>query len=291
MEIYLDIIFAVNFFMDILIFYITSKLMRRKAKKRKIVLGGFSSAAAYCLYIALPALRHINGIIAGSAMLSLGILIAFGRENFLKSFFLSNICAFAIGGILTSFFFISGTYGIFGKNLSLGIGAYPLWLLITVSSGIYIAIKLFHGKLAAETVYSASYADIKVCIGEKNVFAKALIDTGNSLTEPISGENVIVLELSLLLPFLNTGQLNLDNISFEKAVEIFNEPIKTRLKAVPFKSLGTKCGIMPAFKADRIINQKNGTDIKNAIIGIHGGMFSNDSSYNAILSPKCLKGG
>ncbi len=115
----------------------------------------------------------------------------------------------------------------------------------------------------------------------------ALVDTGNSLHEPITNNPVIVTEFNALrdilpesvrLIFYENRENDLQSITKLMAEE--------RMKMIPFSSLGRQNGMLIGFKPDKIrILGENETEIYNAVIGIYNFKLSKDGVYNALLSP------
>ena len=102
---------------------------------------------------------------------------------------------------------------------------------------------------------------------------KGLLDTGNSLYEPLSRKPVSILERSELKKY---------------SICIKEE----QYRVVPYHSLGTKQAILEAFVADKIQIAPMEGDEKSdcierekVIIGIYEGKLSQDERYQIILHP------
>ena len=76
----------------------------------------------------------------------------------------------------------------------------------------------------------------------KEKILNTMIDTGNMLKEPISGNEVIVIEHTALYEMIPKEILNnTENIlggNFEKIPEDIKEEYMAKLKIIPFSSLG-----------------------------------------------------
>jgi sigma-E processing peptidase SpoIIGA len=102
--------------------------------------------------------------------------------------------------------------------------------------------------------------------------AKALYDTGNLLTEPITGKPVSIIESN---PFIRNW--------------IDNTPEK--YKAIPYKSVGNDTGILAGMEIEQlIIHYDNTKAVKdNSIIAIYDGKLSKNNSFNMILNHSLIE--
>ena len=100
--------------------------------------------------------------------------------------------------------------------------------------------------------------------------AKALLDTGNSLTEPTTGKKVTVVEKNI--------------------ISSFNDVKVDKIYIIPYKSLGKENGILYGIQVDELIirYEKYQKTLDNAIVGIYNGKLSRDNRYNAILHSESL---
>ena len=94
--------------------------------------------------------------------------------------------------------------------------------------------------------------DITICFDGSRITAKALCDTGCSLTDPISGYPAII-------------------ISPHIATELFKNKNNTNLpfhkyRVLPFSTIDTQSGIIHGFIPDSVLI--NGTKITKAVVGI-----------------------
>lgn len=137
---------------------------------------------------------------------------------------------------------------------------------------------------------------IAIGLKDKEVNLVALIDTGNSLKEPISQKPVIIAEYSALetiLPqsikniYLNNEELDLNIIG--KIMEEIGDDIRLRL--IPFKSIGNDSGILVGFKPD-IIKIYLEDEVKKladeTIVAIYNDKLAADEEYSGLLHPEIL---
>lgn len=132
---------------------------------------------------------------------------------------------------------------------------------------------------------------IKININKKFVYIKSIIDTGNFLRDPISKVPVIVVEKQALLDLVPNCILdNLDKIINGENID-FGEYI-SKIRLIPFTSLGKENGILIGIKADEVLVEleENNISINNVIIGIYNGNLSRNGKYKALIGLDLLDG-
>lgn len=155
---------------------------------------------------------------------------------------------------------------------------------------ITTAFKNIKGKLTKKDMF----CNIKININSNTVYTKAIIDTGNFLKEPITKIPVAVVEKDILKGVIPEEILNnLSNIIEGKEIALGEYLSKIRL--IPFMSLGKENGMLIGIKADglAINTQDDIVFIKNIIIGIYDGSLSKTGKYRALIGLELLenKGG
>ena len=131
---------------------------------------------------------------------------------------------------------------------------------------------------------------IKVVIDKKETYIKAIIDTGNFLKEPITKFPVIVIQKDSLKELI--PQNILDNVE-----EIINgENINlgeyiSKVRIIPFTSLGKENGILLGIKADKILIKSEDKIIlkDNVIVGIYNGTLSKVGKYQALIGLELIE--
>ncbi len=117
---------------------------------------------------------------------------------------------------------------------------------------------------------------------------------GNLLKEPISQDDVVIVEKDNLKEIIDIDILNnIKNIINGKWLEdVSNSMIDYRLKVVPFSSLGNENGVLLGFKPDYIKVYDEKTYVKkNVVIGIYDGKLSKTNMYTSLIGLNILKEG
>ena len=125
--------------------------------------------------------------------------------------------------------------------------------------------------------------NVEIFIGSKKTKIKALLDTGNMLKDPITNRSVIVVTKRSLQSILSREILNDITLVLggDKLGNLLNQELASRIKLIPFNSLGNEHGILIGIKSDKII--VDDMVIKDVIIGIYEKEFSRTKRYDALI--------
>lgn len=117
--------------------------------------------------------------------------------------------------------------------------------------------------------------ELIIKIGNKKVRLKALIDTGNSLKYINTNDNVIIAEKNKIF----------SEEEFKKYIEEGSDENanNTKLRLIPFKSIGKENGVLIGIKPDEVIMIKDEkiTKVENVIIGMYEKKIG--TKYSAII--------
>lgn len=291
MTVYLDVVLFENLCMNYIILFATSYFLRIQIKHWKLILasliGGFYAIISYMEI--LP----IYSTFSMKIILSVAIIyIAYSPRKFkilIKELVVFYLTTFAFGGCAFALLYLIKPQNIFMKN-GVYIGSYPI--KITILGGLigfvitYIAFKIVKIKInRRDIIYT-----VKIKIQDKEVEVKALLDTGNQLREPITGNSVIVVSKQKLYSVISKKILdNLENIlggDGKYLLSEIEEKYLLKFRIIPFSSIGKQNGLMLGVKADRIIIEKEDsrTVKDNVIIGIFNQKLDKNDRYSALIS-------
>lgn len=215
-EVYVDSLFLVNFVMNLYILMLVDRSTFRTARPGRLLSAAAMGAGSYLLMflLSLPLmLKLILGAAGAVGMLPVAFPVR-GLRNLLKLMEKMLIFSFCMGGallfLLRSIPIREGVLaGIFGVLLAGGI------------------LFLFLGRLRWGAGQDSSICRATLIRGEKQVAVWALIDSGNSLMEPISGKPVCVVDKEVFQEL------------WEEGGQIY--------RAVPYHSIGKAKGILEGY--------------------------------------------
>ena len=116
----------------------------------------------------------------------------------------------------------------------------PVWAFVTMS-GLSVVVYGF-GRF-----HRGRYADISIFHGGKTVTIRALVDTGNTLKDPISGLDVIVVDRDVAKAL--TG---LDSSDLEDPIETLCACFMPGLRLIPYQSIGQPRGMLLGLRVEEI---------------------------------------
>ena len=196
--------------------------------------------------------------------------------------------SFVFGGAAFALIYIIRPQDILMKN-GLFLGTYPLKTVILAAIVAFIVIITAFTIVKTKVTKKDMFCNIEIKLNGKILKTKALIDSGNMLKEPITNTPVVVIEKSLLYECIPKEILNhLDEIiggDFEKIPEEIKNQYMSRLKLIPFSSLGKQNGMLIGIKPEYIKIQKEEQEIKkeNVILGIYNKSLTRRGEYRALM--------
>ena len=220
-ELYIDVFFLVNFMMDAILLEILRKILGCPVSHGRVLLGAGAGAFGTCVVLCLPVPYGFVRIVASHGLINLimlktGFGIRWGREM-AKAFLLLYISGFLMGGILSVFRPYLRTAGLFFAFAVISYyGALGVWKLL--------------GALAGR---EKTRREVLLFRGGKSCRVRAIVDTGNTLRDSVTGKPVCVID-----------QKTAD------ALGLFEKP--EGLRFLPYHSVGRREGVLPAFPLDKM---------------------------------------
>lgn len=290
MTVYIDVVFLENLILNVIILYATSLIAKINLKIiRTLISASIGSIYAIMYYIFQIGLY--SNIIFKFVLSVIMIYVAFNPKEFktlLKVLILFYLTSFVFGGASLSVIYLVNAQRINIQN-GMIIGKYTMNTIFTgiiiAFIVIVIAFKIIKSKISKNDLF----CDIRFKINNKEIKTKAMLDTGNLLKEPITNIPVVVVEHKLLYDVIPNEILdNIENILGGDLEDISDE-VKSdyisKLKVIPFTSLGKQNGILLGIKADElIVEEMNGEKkIDKVIIGIYNKELSKKRAYSALI--------
>lgn len=294
--VYGDVIFVENLVMNCIILFSTAKLTRSRYKKLNIFLASIIGSV-YSVFYYFPGYEYLYTWFLKLIFSLFIIALAFNPYNlkeFGRAVAVFYIVSLIFGGAAFGvFYFINGIkfsyQGIFYME------SFPIKLLFASILSAYIIIKFSWGYIVSKIRREKILMDVSVLQENKRIYLVALVDTGNSLTDPITNLPVLIAEYEIVKELLPAEiqrifEENKDNNLNVIASVLSKSEWMTKFRFIPFKSLGNENGMLIGFKPDAInIEDKNTKkNIKDIIIAIYNKKLSKDGEYNALLHPDIL---
>lgn len=230
MNIRIGITVFLHFLVDFLLIVGASSMSGHRLQVKKAALGAFVGAmyAALCM--------RTNHIILCSDFIRLLVLSCVGIAAFG-----TNRTAFR--RVVT---FILLLLALEGITLGFGNGSY-FALAMGAASVCCLCLFVFRGHPEKQ-----QYASVRIIHGKRTADLTALLDTGNTLQDPISGLPVLVADYVAAEKLLGITAEQL-----AKPIETLSGGNYPGLRLIPYTSVGESCGMMLGLRVDRLfINGK-----------------------------------
>ncbi len=272
-EVYADSVFILQFVLNCYVLVLVNNMLRQKVRLRRILLGAFCGTIFSFVPFLLPFKLFISVLI--SIIMSVLWLVVFvfqtsSKEHFLKVLEKLGISTILLGGglLVCLRIFLKGWYTDISMLDILLLGGVVCCVLIVLIRKNRKPYNTCRVTLFGET----KEPDISQTLLDRGVSIEALIDTGNSLIEPISGKPVAVL----------------DKAVFE---QVYGERKPSVFRVIPYHSVGKKAGVLPGYRLERIIveTEENTKEYKEVFIGVGEEVLSQGSTYKMILNPRMLE--
>ena len=276
--------------MNSIILYATSIILKLKPKFFRILISSVIGSI-YSIILYITEMKIYSSIISKIILSIIMTYVAFNPQNvkkMWKQILIFYLTSFVFGGVALYLIYFLKPQDILMKNgMYVGKNILKIILLggIVAFVVIKISLKIIKTKISSKDMY----CNIKIKLNEKEVETTAMLDTGNLVKEPITNTPVIIVESSLLYEMLPKEILNnLEEVlsgNLSNIPEEIQEKYISKMRCIPFKSLGKENGMLLGIRADEIevIKEDENKIIKNAIIGIYDKSLTKRGEYRALV--------
>ena len=282
--IYVDTLFLLNALVDYLLLLAAARLAGEPLRRWRFALGA-ALGGVYAVAIFLPGLAFLAHPLCRLASAALMLLIAYGGSRRLLRqgvLFLALTCAFG-GGVVAI-----GLLG--GTGLTLGNGVFysalDLKVVLLSAAVCYGVITLVFQRIGKHSAAGGELVQARLRLGERSVDLTALVDTGNTLTDPVSGRPVVVAEGERAAPLFpwehRPGPADLRDPA-AAMTRLGTGAWRSRFRLLPYRSVGVERGLLLAVKADGL--ELNGKERGSLLIALSPTPVSDGGGYQALIGP------
>ena len=295
MTIYIDVVLIENLLMNYIILYATGIVMKIKMKVVRLLLASLIGAL-YSIMAYISTFVNYSNIILKFILSIIIIYVAYNPQTakkMWKELMVFYLVSFVFGGAAFALIYIVKPQEILMKN-GLFLGTYPLKTVLLGAVLAFVLIIVVFAIAKNKISKKDMFCDIKFKLNGKEIKTKAMIDTGNLLKEPITNTPVVVVEHTLLYDCMPKEILNhLEDIlggDFEKVPEEIRINYISKLKLIPYSSLGKQNGMLLGIKPDFLVIQEEENEEKkdNIILGIYNKSLTKRGEYRALLGIELL---
>lgn len=275
--IYVDTLFLLNSIVDYFLLLSAARVAGEPLARFRFflgaTLGGFYAVSIfYAPFLNTPLYKCLLCILI--------LLVAYGKSRRLlrqSIIFLALSFAFA-GGILALSF--GG-----GEPLSLGSGVFystmDLKMVLLSAAVCYFFLTMVFQNFGSHSRLQGDLVSLVLTLGSKSINFTALVDTGNTLKDPITGNTVIVVEGELLAPFFPTT-LSSQQLFHptEYLSQLRTEHFANRLRLLPYQAVGVQ-GLLLVVKVDKIL--LNGSPLTGQLVALSPTPVCDGGNYHALV--------
>ncbi|MBE7058491.1 MAG: hypothetical protein E7387_05270 [Ruminococcaceae bacterium] len=288
--VYLDVLIAENTLMNFVILHITAKITSQSPRKIRLLIGaGVGTVYAVLALFVETFFTAFAGKLLLSAVMVFVVFIPKKIKDFLRYSLFFYAVTFLFAGLSFALVLSGSTKAVSNILITACVGYLMIEAILK-----FIKKYIKTGKIFA-SVYIQFDKEEK-----EGVWLPAIVDTGNSLRDPFSGEPVIVAEVSAFKEIIPNEicdlihENNLEDITKHLASANSTQWIK-RLRLIPYKAVGTENGMMTGFKADVVRIREGGEQEKNKDNELSGiviclcaeTVFENEE-YKALLASEMI---
>ena len=227
--IYADVVMGLNFAVDFLLLLAADRLTGHPAAPGRAALAA-GVGAVYSGVCLMPGFRFLSNWFWRLVFLGLMAGIAFGW----------NGSAIRRGGV---FLLLSMALG----GIALGFGTADIGMLILAALGLWLLCRY-----GLRSVGEQTYVPVELAYGEKKLKLLALRDTGNTLKDPLTGEQVLVAGADVAEELLGLTEQQLQH-----PVETLAKGVLPGLRLVPYRAVGQPGGMLLALRFQGAVVGKN----------------------------------
>ena len=280
--IYIDTLFLLNFVVNYLLLLAAARLAGEQIRRLRLAAGA-AVGGAYAAAIFFPGMGFLLHPLCKLAAAVLMLLPAFGgsRRLLRVSLVFFGVAAAFGGGI-----FAVSLLGGRGLTLRSGVfySAMDLRLILLSAAGCYVLLSLvFHraGRYAGPT---GEILPAVLTLGERRVALSALVDTGNTLTDPVTNRPVMVAEGEKLSPLFPAGQAPCPQDLRDPVAALARlapQVGRGRCRLLPYQAVGVDCGLLLALRLDQV--RVGAEDYGSILVAFSPTRLSDGGGYSALI--------
>lgn len=281
---YVEYIFAENFLIDFILLFITGKLLKKTIIYRRLIISSVLGAV-YVILTAYIGREFMTYFIVKFSVSVLMVMIAYDSKGIaanLRTIIAFYITSLLMVGIITALYYLD--YDKLTVNA----------IVCSIFMG-YAALHFFFKEIKAKFEKHNYMRNVEITVNNKSKILRAYIDTGNELTEPMSGKPVIVANMECIKNLLSKELYeeilicckNKKN-SYEN---LLNMKSDVNLRIVKYNTISSIGENMICLVPDNIeiTDDKNNIVKTDAVIGIYPGRINKKDDYDALLFKKLLE--
>ncbi len=291
MTVYVDLLFAVNLMINTLLLAATAALAGERLRRLRL-LSAAALGALYCVLMFFPqadwAFALGMRLATGAVMVWVGVP-THGLWRYLRALLFFYVSLVTFGGGMYLFY----TFTAAGARMVYSNGIYyidlPLWLLLALSFLFYGMIRLA-AFLRQKQHPVEGLVEVEIALDGAFRNVRALIDTGNSLQDPLTLAPVMIVEAAALegcLPEELLQAVKREDSGALEALSRRHRELKCRL--LPYHGIQGGGRLLFALRPDWIRRLPDGKPVEQVLLGLTAARLDGMGEYRALLPNHIIK--
>ena len=278
--VYLDELFLLNLVVDYLLLLAAGRLAGEVLLRPRLALGA-ALGAAYAAGAVLPfggfLLHPLCKLGAGVLM----VVLAYGHSRRLLR---TGLTFFAVSAAFGGGVFLLQTFGSRSLALDGMLSAAPDLRLILLSATVcYVLITLALGRVSRHSA-SGELVKAELTLAGRRVELTALVDTGNTLADPATGQPVMVAEGEKAAPLFPPGRApTAEELRDPPALleRLWAEGWRGRCRLLPYRAVGIEHGLLLAVRLDGA--KVGGQEWRGLLLALSPTPVTDGGGYSALI--------
>lgn len=284
--------------MDFLLLMLTSKILKRPTTLFKMLFAAIVASTLFCLSLINPmgtfkAIMPLYTVVVSIIM----VRICFPKSEF-KIFFkilmVLYLTAFTLSGAMNAIYYHTklGQYirlvlrGEIENNISIRV-------FVFLAMASYFIIRIMSYKMQKDKEHRDNLYEVTLVSQGAETVIKGLLDTGNSLKEPISRKPVNIIEFSTAKELFGEDFMTvIENFYISGELQLHADTKKqwNKIRMIPFQSVGETKGMLVAVQIDSLYIAKEGDKIQvmTPYIAIYNKRLSVNNQFKMLIHPELM---
>ncbi len=290
--IYADLYLLLNAVVDFIIFHTASRLTGVKVPLWRLVIASLAGSFYALGSLFLP-LAPVYTALVKIGFLLVMILVAFGRRPlsvYLPAFLWVNALSMVVAGmalIINYLGYSSALAGVGQPSATAG-------AVLVSAAFLALGAALVWRFLQARQCLGPNLLPVEIRVDGRKLTVIGLVDTGNSVSDPLTGLPAILVEFEAIRDVFPAGLHRLfgghgpQPDPAQLAQMVSNDPLwATRFRMLPCASMTGGRRLIPGFSPDALLVKGE----RQGVVGVIPGRLDNGGGYQALINPRLLSAG
>ncbi len=288
---------GINFLFNVYLLWLTSLAARSPRPLCRLALGGFLGAL-FSLTLALPRQAPVLvGLLFPALMVAAVFYPLSLRQGLRLVGIFYGVALLSCGALMGLQFLVhreaygAGTPAFLIPSPSL----LPVFISFFIAAGL---VRLTWVGVSRRRAGESWQGKVRIRRGGKAKTLTALVDTGNTLREPVSGSPVIIVHYRDLLSLLEGLRPLTEDTAGGRLAQLtrgLSECLDSGICIIPYRSLGTEGGYLPGFRPEEVeVSAGERTRILHrgqVVVCLSPDRVSREQPSLALVHPELLCGG